>query len=68
MDENRANVKPGRSKRFSDLVAISVESGTYVQVRFAPGVEKNQRRQAVILYTVAPALRSGRGLKQNTMC
>ena len=56
---------PEELKIFSKLSAIENHLETSVSWWFALGADKNERRQALIIYTVAPALRRGRGLKLN---
>jgi hypothetical protein len=46
-----------KSSALENLLATSVSSW------FARGADKSERRQTLITYTVAPALRGGRGLK-----
>ena len=48
---------------FFESSAFERELESYVASRFAISSYKNERRHAFTLHTVAPALRSGRGLK-----
>ncbi len=59
-----ASVTSAKVNVFSESAVLKHESESYVPSRFAISLHKTERRQAVTVRTVAPALRSGRGLKQ----
>ena len=61
--EIAASVTSAKVNVFSESAVFKRELESYVPSRFAISSDKNERRQAVTLQTVAPALRSGRGLK-----
>jgi hypothetical protein len=50
-------------KIFPKSSAMENLLATSVSLWFALGADKSERRQTLTIYTVAPALRSGRGLK-----
>jgi hypothetical protein len=56
---------PEELKIFPKSSAIENHLETSVSWWFALGADKNERRQILTIYTVAPALRSGRGLKHH---